>query len=997
MSLSPDASVLVVLVASEGAAGWLPDVLRGIADQHHRPIDVIALDNATTDGCGEILLGHLGERRVVRVDQKLSYAKAVGTVITAAGERGLGGEAILLLHDDCVMDPDVVTELVAALGLDSVGIAAPRLVDYDDETVLQDIGQTTDRFGRAVPRVERGELDAGQHSGVRAVMYATSAALLVETALVERIGLFDERFEGFREDLDLCWRARICGALTVVCSDVRAKHVAATVRGRRPTKAKGRFREFSERHLIASLLKNYARPRAMSAVPATLLISMANAVLFLASGRRRLAVQVVRAVAWNITHLRTTLKERRRVQAIRTEDDAVVSVLQHHGSRRLRSQFERLAERLFGDVQSIEEFDIDAPPPTLFERIRARPLAAATTVALILGFLAARDLFASGALSGADHGRFPEDPGGFFTAFASGWRGPSGAAPTTPGMLLLGVLSTLSFGSTWLAHRLLLLSLVPLAAAGAAMAARRCGLGKRAQLAAAFAYGLSPPVLGGFADGRLIEGIILATMPWALSALLRHDVSRGRVGLGGVTIGVAVAVSLAPWLIIGLVVMGMTLAMMRRDIAPLRIVGLFSVVAVIANFPWSFEFFRSGSPLFAGGSSGPVVFAELWTGLPGGILPTFLAFGLPVAAILGLAAAREDQRRMAAELAAIAVVALVWAGLVGRVPVLAPRPSLPLAVGAICGMLLVGIAAERIGPLLRGRTFGTVHIAVFIMGALLIGQSGATLGFIMAGPQRDLEIGRGLVPEFFAIEAERGAFRILWLDGDSANPTFALTGPTGTTMTDSYDRPAGPGYDAAERAVEILAGQAGTAAGRILATAGVRYVVVRPTASTDLAIAVGDQIELSFEQEIGGALIFSNALDLYTATSMRSPAWASVSTKDLDAAQGVESNPFPGSPLAAEAPGVYEGTAAKESRALLLGEPFHPGWRAFLGGTELRPRRSFGWATGFDLEQPLADSLPLRFVWRGQFVHRVAVLVWIVLLLLIAAAWGRGPTTEELA
>lgn len=997
MSVPTDAAVLVVLVASDGAMRWLPEVLDGVAAQTYRPIDMIALDNATGDGVGDLLLERLGERRVARVDQRLPYSRAVGTAITIAGERGLGGDAILLLHDDCVLDPDVLAELVEALRLDGVGIAAPRLVDLDEPLVLQDVGQTTDRFGRAVPRIERGELDAGQHSGVRAVLYATSAAMLIETELVRRIGLFDERFEGFREDLDLCWRARICGSLTVVCSDVRARHAAATVRNLRPSPARGRSRELSERHLVATLLKNYARPRALVAVPATLLISLANAFLFLASGRRRLSAQVLRAVAWNLAHLRATLRERRRVQSIRTEDDAVVSLLQHHGSRRVRAQIERAMERLVGDMHIDDEVELDAPPPTILGRIRARPLAAALLLALVLGAFAARDLFSAGILAGADHGRFPTSPGGFLDAFASGWRGPSGAAPTTPGMLLLGIGSFLSFGSTWLAHRLLLLSLVPLAAGGAAWAARRLGLGRRAQMAAAFAYGLSPPVLGSFADGRLIEGLILAVLPWVLPALLDRSSVRTRTGLGGVAIVVALVVSLAPWMVIALAMMGVTLAGLRRSVGPLRVTGLLITVALVANFPWSVELFRVGSPLFAGGATGPASVAEIWSGLPAGILPVALAFAFPAMAILGVAVARADQRALARELAWLAVLSLIWAGFVGRFPVLAPRPALPLAVAAVCGVLLIGIATERLGPLLRHHAFGASHLAALIIGVLMIGQIGATLGFILDGPQRDLGIGRGIIPEFFSTEAERGAFRILWLDGSAREPRFALTGAQGATMVEAYDRPAGPGYDAAERAVGIIAGQAGSAVGRILATIGVRYVVVRPTASPDLVVAVGDQIELSFEQEISGASIFSNALDLYTAASMRSPAWASVSSKDLDAAQGVESNPFPGPPLRALAPGSYEGTAAKDARAILLGEPFHGGWRAFLGDRELLPRRSFGWATGFDLEVPLIEDQALRIVWRGQFVHRIALLLWAVLLLLLAAAWGRGPSAEELA
>lgn len=996
MTLPQDAAVLVVLVVSDGATGWLPMVLDGLASQTHRPLDIVALDNATTDGSSALLLERLGDRRVVVSDKKLPYARAVGHTVTVAGERGLTGAAILFLHDDCILDPDVLEELLAALRTDGVGIAAPRLVDLDDPDVLQDIGQTTDRFGRSVPRIEREERDSGQYTGVRAVLYASSAALLVDVELLQRIGLFDERFEGIREDLDLCWRARICGALTVVCTDVRARHALATVRGLRPSPARGRLREFSERHLFATLLKNYARPRAIVAVPATLVIGLANAMFFLATGRRNLAFQVFRALGWNVRQLRPTLRERARIQRIRTEDDAVVSILQHHGSRRIRSQLERLIERFVGDVQAVDDEDWDASPPRIWERLRAHPGQVVLLVAVLFGLFAARQLFQDGVLVGADHGQFPAEPGRFFEAFGSGWRGPSGAAPTTPGMLLLGALSVLSFGSTWLAHRLLLLTLVPAAALGAAYAARKFGLGRRARLAAAVVYGLSPLVLGAFADGRLIEGVVVATLPWVLPAVARRDAFRSREGLGGAAILVAVGASLAPWLVIGVLVSGVTLSLVRRDLGPLRRVGVIAGVVLLALFPWSVEWFRHGTPLFAGGFADPTRLLELWTAGPRGMLPLALAWGLPAAAVFGAAVARDYQRPLVRDLLALGAVGLVWAALVGRMPIAAPRPALPLALAGLAAALLAGIAAERVGPLLRKQAFGFSHVAVFAAATLIVLQGVGTAGFIIAGPHRELGIGRGLVPEFFSIEEESGAFRVLWLDGTLQQPRFAITGPGGASMDDFLERPAGPGYDATARGVEILAGKAGSAAGKIFATAGIRYVVVRPSAAADLVLAVGDQIELSFEQEIEGARIFKNALNIYAAESMKSPAWATVSKQDLDAAQGVESNPFTGQPLRKAGAAAYEGTAAKSALAILLGEPFHKSWRAQLSGAEIQPRRSFGWATGFDLPPGAAEDQAVSIIWRGQLFHRVALLAWGIILFVLFSGWTRRPV-EELA
>lgn len=991
--------VLVVLIASDGASAWLPEVLAGISAQTHRPIDIVALDNATSDGSGAILAEQLDPRRLQRIEHPISYARAVNHLLATARDRGFEADAYLFLHDDCALDPDALAVMLESLAIAEVGIVAPRLVDWDQPELLQDTGQTTDRFGRAVPRVERGELDQGQVEGTRAVLYVQSAAMLVDADLIDRIGAFDERFEALREDLDLCWRARICGRLTVVAGDARARHVQATLRGARPSPARGRLRELADRHLIASLLKNYGRTRAFVAVPATVVISLANAVLFMAAGRRRLAIQVFRALGWNIRHFPSTMNGRRRVQRLRTDPDRELSRLQHHGSRRLRAHLERIAERIVGgEIRGLDDADLDAPPPTLIKRLLAHPTAVAMMFALVLGVIATRGIFEAGPLAGADHGRFPAEPSLFFTEFASGWRGVTGASPASPGMLLLGIWSFITFASTWLAHRLLIALTVPLSAWAAARLAKRLGLGRSSQILAAASYGLGPVVLGAYAEGRIIEALIGIGAPIVVGRLLAttQGLPALRTGLGLAAVVTALVASLAPWMLVLVLLAGLSLSITRKALATLRASGVIVVASLIALLPWSTELFREGSPLFAGGTVTDPPLLDLVTLDPHGILRLSVSLGLAALTIFGATLVRPKYNLLAIDAGGMILMGLAATVLGRYLPLFGPRPGLPLILAAVGASILAALAADAAVVMLGRRAFGAPHLVALAAVVGLSFQAVGTVSFLADGAHPGIQAGRGLVPEFFKQEAERGDFRILWLDGTTKRPRFAVTGPAGLTMLDHLERPAGGAYGAAERAVEIITGRAGAAAGRILGTLGVRYVFVRPTASEDLAIAVGDQAELSLEQEIGGAKVFRNAIDIPVATAMRAPAWARVSARDLDAAQGVETNPSIGDPFVRVSPSAYRGTAPQGTRAILLGQPFHPGWRARIGDQTLEPRRSFGWATGFDLPAPSVEqTLPVELQWRGQVVHRLAIAGWLFALLILLAAWSRGASAGE--
>ena len=83
MELPKDPSILVLLVASDGAV-WLPDVLKGLRAQQYRPIKVLAVDNASGDGSGAILAKAFGVRRVVTLERRIGYGRAL-----AAGVAGV--------------------------------------------------------------------------------------------------------------------------------------------------------------------------------------------------------------------------------------------------------------------------------------------------------------------------------------------------------------------------------------------------------------------------------------------------------------------------------------------------------------------------------------------------------------------------------------------------------------------------------------------------------------------------------------------------------------------------------------------------------------------------------------------------------------------------------------------------------------------------------------------------------------------------------------------
>src|SRR6059058_6554980 len=179
-------AVLVVLVVRDGSA-WLRDCLRGLSRQTYPRLGVIAVDNGSADDSRDLLVRALGEARVVSRPDNPGLPAAVQAALALEAARN--ADYVLIHHDDVALDPDAITRMVeVAERIEGVGVVGPKIVDWDDPTVLREVGLSSDRFGYPYSPLEQGEIDQGQYDRVREVMFVSSSAMLVSREAWNRIG-----------------------------------------------------------------------------------------------------------------------------------------------------------------------------------------------------------------------------------------------------------------------------------------------------------------------------------------------------------------------------------------------------------------------------------------------------------------------------------------------------------------------------------------------------------------------------------------------------------------------------------------------------------------------------------------------------------------------------------------------------------------------------------------------------------------------------------------
>ena len=218
--------VSVVLV-TWNSAQYLPRCLDALRRQTHGAIELIAIDNASSDGSLALLAGSSGSSEFLGVPRSSAESpprnpeepeELRGTVIpndtnrgfSAAVNQGLAiarGEYVLLLNPDCFLEPEYVERLVAVLErTPDAGSATGMLLRADGSGAIDSCGIRMTRNGRHL------DIDIhidGEVFGVSGAAAMHRMGFLRDAAIDGEV--LDDDFFAYREDADLAWRGRLFG------------------------------------------------------------------------------------------------------------------------------------------------------------------------------------------------------------------------------------------------------------------------------------------------------------------------------------------------------------------------------------------------------------------------------------------------------------------------------------------------------------------------------------------------------------------------------------------------------------------------------------------------------------------------------------------------------------------------------------------------------------------------------------------------------------------
>jgi GT2 family glycosyltransferase len=202
--------VFIIILNWNGLRDTL-ECLKSVYGLGYPNFEVIVVDNDSEGNPCEAINQRFPKAKLIRNRTNLGFAGGSNTGIRYA-IKDCDTQYVWLLNNDTVVDTSALEHLVNVAETDeSIGMVGSKIYFYNsDKTIWYAGGKVNWRNG-INHHIGWGEKDVGQYDSIREVESLTGCSMLVKKAVYEKIGLMDEKFFLYAEELESCLRAQKYG------------------------------------------------------------------------------------------------------------------------------------------------------------------------------------------------------------------------------------------------------------------------------------------------------------------------------------------------------------------------------------------------------------------------------------------------------------------------------------------------------------------------------------------------------------------------------------------------------------------------------------------------------------------------------------------------------------------------------------------------------------------------------------------------------------------
>lgn len=222
--------------------------LPSITLQSFKDIEVIIVDNGSKDGSVEYVENKFPQFRLVKLSSNTGFSPAVNTGIQKAL-----GKYIVLINNDTKLDKNCVQFLVdAADEHPEAGFVAAKMLKFSNPKKIDSAGDFIDTVGHA-SNIGLDEDNGMKFNSPGYVFLASGGGCLLKKDMLNQVGLFDEDYFAYFEDVDLMLRAQMKGFKGWYQPKAVIYHIHKATSSKNPN-----FLEFLQyRNMMQTIIKDF--------------------------------------------------------------------------------------------------------------------------------------------------------------------------------------------------------------------------------------------------------------------------------------------------------------------------------------------------------------------------------------------------------------------------------------------------------------------------------------------------------------------------------------------------------------------------------------------------------------------------------------------------------------------------------------------------------------------------------------------------------------------
>ncbi len=319
-----------IVIPNYNGRKFLERCLLSLYRQKGISFEVILVDNASTDQSLDYIRSDFPKVEIIELERNYGFSKAVNEGISVSN-----GEFVVLLNNDTEVESNWLVSLYHQINQsESIFSVSSKMIRFDERNIIDDAGDELTVLGWAFKRGDGEQVSDFRASGQ--IFSSCAGAAIYRKWIFDKIGVFDEDFFAYLEDVDIGYRAQLYGYHNEYCPDAIVYHVGSGTSGSKYNEFKIKL---SARNNVYIFYKNMPYIQLLLNLPMLLIGFSVKYVFFLRRGWGSIYLRGLQEAIIHLSHV-----QRQRFQYnhaffyLRIQEKLIASTVRYIRNRIMRKR-----------------------------------------------------------------------------------------------------------------------------------------------------------------------------------------------------------------------------------------------------------------------------------------------------------------------------------------------------------------------------------------------------------------------------------------------------------------------------------------------------------------------------------------------------------------------------------------------------------------------------------------------------------------------------------